>query len=140
MRLPRGRAAPRVIELGNAAHRRFLDENWIPWAATPGAEVEGALPLQGALVAVPGGGGELVVRGLAIARRYPLELEIDFVSGPRQSFQIKKPGPFALHISVSGRLPRSDGYIGLRFSADREAPDGGIATGLVVREVGFASR
>ena len=81
-----------------------------------------------------------MVRGLAIARRYPLELEIAFVSGPRQSFQIKKPGPFALHISVSGRLPRSDGYLGLRFSADREAPDGGISTALVVREVGFATR
>lgn len=138
VRLPRGRTAPRIIELGNAAHRRYLDENWIPWAATHDTQVEGALPLQGALVAVPAGGKELVVRGLAIARHYPLDLEISFVSGPRQSFQIKKPGPFALHIAVSGKLPRSDGYIGLRFGTDREVPDGGISTGLVVREVGFA--
>jgi hypothetical protein len=136
VRLPRGARAPRAIEPGNPAHWLYRSQDWIPWK--PEEKVGGALSLDGALLAVPASGRELVVRGIAAARHYPLAVELAFAGGPRQSFRIERPGPFVLRLALPrAELPTSDGYTALRFHPSGDtAPE--TSTGLIVREVGFA--
>lgn len=136
VRLPRGEAAPAKIRLGGSEHWLYRDQSWLPWSPSADAPGEGALSLGRAFVAVPvpAGARELVVRGIAVARRYPLEVELEFVSGPTKSFRLDEPGPFVLRVAVPvARLPRSDGHVGLRFGAAGEA----ISAGVIVRDVGF---
>ena len=140
IRLPRGADAPARIELGGARHELYRDRNWLPWTSSEGEHAEGALPLDGAFVAVPlrPGARELVVRGIAAAPRYPLEVEIAFEGGPAQRLRVAKPGPFVLHLAAPvARLPRSDGHVGLRFRAADASADP-TSTGIIVRDVGFA--
>ena len=79
------------------------------------------------------------MRGIAAARRYPVELSVELLPGTERRIRIEQPGPFVLRSRVPvARLPKSDGYLALRFSSD--APGGDASTGVIVREVGWAAR
>ncbi|MGH0029149.1 MAG: SGNH/GDSL hydrolase family protein [Myxococcota bacterium] len=142
VRLPAPTVAPARIEPGRPDHWHFHDEGWIPWMPpedTAGAEGGGALATQQALVVLPARGRELVVRGISAARRHPHEVVLQLVGGPSQTLRIEKPGPFVLRAGLPlARVPRSDGWVALRFATPPGAGPDDPSTGLIVRELGLA--
>lgn len=138
VRLPVGERAPRSIQPGSPEQWLYRSQAWLPWKRA--AQIEGALPLSGAVLAVPASGRDLLMRGIAAARSYPLEFQLEFVGGPERSLRIEKPGPFVLRLALpSGQPPLSDGHTVLRFHPIGEAV-GEDSVGVIVRDVGFVPR
>lgn len=135
--LPDPQRAPRTIDPSDPHQWRYRSPHWIRWQPSPDAPSPGALALQHAAVALPLRGDELLVKGIAAARRYPLDVRLELVGGPGAGFRIEKPGPFVLRTRLpAARPPTSDGYTALVFTTDAAA-DAGEITGLIVEEVGF---
>jgi hypothetical protein len=139
--LPAASGAAAPLDFSEQPHQVQLGDGWLRWTPRGRGEDWGWRPGGRALVVVPHGAGDLVLRGWippGAALPYPIRLEI--VGRPPRGFRIDRAGPFEIRLPPGGGLPpaaRVDGYVAVVVGSGGAPRGPGVAQRARVRSVGF---